>query len=699
MPATIDLTPMGYDWLVPLGAAIADTVIAAIVLWRGAAGPTTRAFSWMCATATLWNLDIFALYYFEAPAEAEWWSRVFRAGVCLAPVALFRFTRLLTESDEPVWRRIEYFGNGVAVVFTVIGFFAGTLVRGLERHRWGFYIEPTTLYTPVAASIVVYTALAVFLAWRRYRRPSSARQREQAKLFFVAGVVLLPFILTNVLAVYVDGLYPLGNVGNVAWLAIIAYAIVRHRFLDLDYVVRKVVSFALAATIVLVPGSVATAYLGHSLDADAPALIGTTVAIIGLVAALCIPILQHAIETRVHRAIFAHRYDYRLRLRQLGADLVHVIDERELVRRLGATLREVLEVEGCEVFLRDERSRQLVRRYPADEEALEGAGVEALDALTEPVLAVELDAVGSPAAAICRARAWEVGLPLRVKNRVTGLVGLGRHPDFRIVSREDLNILAGVASGASVALENARLSRELRRSETALERANRLSSIGTLAAGIAHEIRNPLTAVKTFLDLLPQRLDDREFVTGFRELSLTELRRVTDLINDLLAFGKSTSAERRPVDLAPVLDQVVRLLESTARKRQVRLELHAAPGAPPAWADPDQLKQIVLNLVLNAIEASPPERSVTLTVLPRAGEHIAFEVRDQGAGIPAGQLEDIFHPFFTTKEQGTGLGLSLVHQMVVEHGGEISVESDVGCGTLFRVRLPVAEAALRPTGT
>ncbi|HXH98494.1 MAG TPA: ATP-binding protein, partial [Gaiellaceae bacterium] len=267
------------------------------------------------------------------------------------------------------------------------------------------------------------------------------------------------------------------------------------------------------------------------------------------------------------------------------------------------------------------------------------------------------------------------------------------------VSREDLHILGAVASSASVAIENARLSRELRRSETALERANRLSSIGTLAAGIAHEIRNPLTAVKTFLDLLPQRLDDREFVTSFRELSLQEIRRVTNLITDLLAFGKSTSAERRPVDLAQVLEQVVRLLESTARKRQVALELRVGRAVPPALADADQIKQIVLNLALNAIEASPADREVTLTLRAGAYDTVVLEVRDRGAGIPHDQLESIFHPFFTTKEQGTGLGLSLVHQMVVEHGGEITVESEVGRGAVFRVTLPVAEVALRPTGT
>jgi signal transduction histidine kinase len=254
-----------------------------------------------------------------------------------------------------------------------------------------------------------------------------------------------------------------------------------------------------------------------------------------------------------------------------------------------------------------------------------------------------------------------------------------------------------VAAGASVALENSRLSRELRRSEAFLARANRLSSLGMLAAGIAHEIRNPLTAVKTFLDLLPQRIDDKEFLGQFRDLSLAELKRVTDLIAELLTLGKSTNVDRSDVDLIATIEPVVRLMDSTARKRQVAVRIAAEPGLARVHADPDQVKQIVLNLLLNAIEASPAGAEVTLR-LRAAGASVVCEVQDQGPGIAADQLDNIFEPFFTTKDSGTGLGLALVHQMVVEHGGGIEVDSEVGRGTAFQVTLPPAEAA-RATGT
>src|SRR5256886_1302583 len=465
---------------------------------------------------------------------------------------------------------------------------------GRGRAEWGWCIEPARLYSLVAGDIATCMALGLQRIWHAYRRPMSPRQRVQAKFWFLATVVQTPFVLTNILPLYGVRIYPLGSLGNVFTMGIMGYAIARHRLMDVDYVVRKGVSFMLAATLVLVPGGAGIWALALVLDAQEPGIMVCAALALALIAVILIP--------ASHAAIF-------------------------------------------------------------------------------------------------RARAWEVAIPLRLHDRPPGLIALGRRRDFRIFSAEDLQLLAAVAAGASVALENAWLSRQLRRSEVVLERANRLSSLGMLAAGIAHEIRNPLVAVKTFLDLLPQRLDDRELLSHFRELSLGELRRVTDLIADLLALGKSKTAERRSVELGPTLEPVVRLMESTARKRHIEVAAAFDPRVPPAWADPDQLKQIIVNLLLNAIETSSAGGHVWLEVQPASAGSVVLEVRDDGPGIPANQLENIFHPFFTTKETGTGLGLALVHQMVVEHGGEITVESTVGRGSAFRVTLPTAPVALACTGT
>jgi signal transduction histidine kinase len=687
---------VSHEWGIPLCAGIAEFIIGAVVLRGGLRDPLKRTFAVMTFTIAAWNLTLFGLAYFDDPHIAELWSRVFRVGICLAPAATFHFTLELSGTRGRGWLLARRAAYTVAVVLSVVDL-AGLLVTRVVEHRFGWYPEPTRLYAGITVSAVVLLMLSANRFWHAWRYPETPRQRVQARLFAFGAFVQIPTVMTNFLPMYGIDVLPLGSVGTIPFFLLQAYGIARHRLMDVDFVVRKLVSFLLAAIVALVPWSLAIAFFGEALGFDAPVVIIAATVTLGLFSAVVIPMLQQALETKVQRAIFPHRYDYRLQLRTLAATLVHVLDERELVRLLGTSLVDQLELEGCEIFLRDERTRQLTRCHPTEGEDLDPTIVLSLESVAEPVLGVELDGRREIAAAAFRARGWEVGMPLRVNDRLTGLVALHRNRDLRIFSGEDLNILAGVASAASVALENARLSRQLRRSETALERANRLSSIGTLAAGIAHEIRNPLTAVKTFLDLLPSRLDDREFVSSFRELSLSELRRVTDLIADLLAFGKSTSTERRPVELGSSLDQVVRLVDSTARKRQVTLDLRVDRHAAPAWADPDQVKQIVLNLVLNAVEASPAGAKVTLEIAAGPRDHVTFEVRDQGAGIPPDQLESIFNPFFTTKEQGTGLGLALVHQMIVEHDGEIVVDSEVGRGTTFRVTLPTAELALRRT--
>src|SRR5438552_3754407 len=581
---------MQHPWLVPLVAAVADAIICLLVLRGGVRNRALRVFAWMTFNTVLWNLDIFALDYFPDGLSAEWWSQLFRVGVCFAPAAFVHAALVQAGSGGRVWNGLLVFTYAVAGLLAALNAH-GDLVHGVSRHAWGWYIEPTRLYSLMTAYIAVCMPLGLERIWHAYRHPTSPRQRMQAQFCFLATVV--------------------------------------------------------------------------------------------------------------QRAFFPEHYDYRRKLRELAAVLVHILDREQLVKRLGDALTDVLDVECCDIFLADEDTARLARAYPAAQggQPMPEPLVHALEPLREPILAAEFEAMDAAGAAVFRASAWEVGIPLRIKNRPTGLIALGRNRSFRIFSAEDLQLLATVAAGASVALENASLSRQLRRSEIVLERANRLSSLGILAAGIAHEIRNPLVAVKTFLALLPQRLDDPEFLSNFRELSLGELRRVTDLIADLLALGKSKTAERRPVELGPTLEPVVRLMEATARKRQIEVVATFDPRVRPVWADPDQLKQITVNLLLNAIETSAPGGHAWFEVRPAPADSVVLEVRDDGPGIPADQLENIFHPFYTTKETGTGLGLALVHQMVLEHGGEISVESAPGRGSAFRVTLPAAPVALARTGT
>ena len=226
-----------------------------------------------------------------------------------------------------------------------------------------------------------------------------------------------------------------------------------------------------------------------------------------------------------------------------------------------------------------------------------------------------------------------------------------------------------------------------------LARTDRLAAVGTLAAGIAHEIRNPLVAVQTFVQLLPEQIDDPEFRTTFLELTNSELARVSTLINDLMAFARPSPASLDEANINELAAQVVRLLAGQAKKRNVMLTARLSSEDLLCVVDQGQMKQVLMNLLMNALQATPAGGAVTI-VTSMQGEaegegYCVIEVYDTGSGISPEQKEQIFDPFFTTKDSGVGLGLFITHQIIKEHGGSIDVESEVGQGTRFVIRLPI----------
>jgi signal transduction histidine kinase len=232
-------------------------------------------------------------------------------------------------------------------------------------------------------------------------------------------------------------------------------------------------------------------------------------------------------------------------------------------------------------------------------------------------------------------------------------------------------------------------------------RADRLGTVGTLAAGVAHEINNPLVSIQTFLSLAPgkRREADAEFWGAYHELALSELERIRGLVATMsrLARGGGERAQRTPCDVPAVCEEAVRLLVHEASEAGVRLSIHVEGETPKVDAVREQLHQVLLNLLLNAIQATPSGGSVELRVWGEAEDAPAalLEVRDTGCGIDPAHIEQIFDPFFTTKgpDQGTGLGLMICHHIVTDHGGSIEVESEPGTGATFRVRLPAHGAA------
>lgn len=229
--------------------------------------------------------------------------------------------------------------------------------------------------------------------------------------------------------------------------------------------------------------------------------------------------------------------------------------------------------------------------------------------------------------------------------------------------------------------------------EEQLRRAERLSALGELSAMLAHEIRNPLGSIRgtaeILLDDFPQGHQKHEFL----EILLKETDRLNRVVEDFLRLSRPVDGEKKTCNLDAELHQLVKLLESDAVARGVRVVLDLEE-MPAIKGDPEKLRQAFLNLLLNGIQATGVGGKVSVRglLLPQSGEDSSFvelSFADSGVGIPPASIEKIFTPFFTTKEGGTGLGLAITQRIVEGHGGTVTVESEPGHGTTFRVKLPV----------
>lgn len=218
---------------------------------------------------------------------------------------------------------------------------------------------------------------------------------------------------------------------------------------------------------------------------------------------------------------------------------------------------------------------------------------------------------------------------------------------------------------------------------------DKLESLGRLVAGIAHEIRNPLTAIKTYIELIPMKYDNPDFRQKISEDLPPEIGKLDQTITGLLEYARPGKGQRERVQIKESIEKLIGFFHNQIREARVDLEV-SVPGDLCIHVDPQQFKQVMINLLLNAIQAvsdRPVNRRIVLGA-ERAGEHILLRMEDNGSGIEKEDLNRIFDPFFTTKEQGTGLGMTISYQFIKENGGELEIDSIKGEGTAVRLRFP-----------
>jgi signal transduction histidine kinase len=301
-----------------------------------------------------------------------------------------------------------------------------------------------------------------------------------------------------------------------------------------------------------------------------------------------------------------------------------------------------------------------------------------------------------------------VVIPLFAKDKALGAIAADHVEAGRSITKQTLESVMTFAQQAGLAIHNAfmyqelktfsqqmedkiqRTTADLRKTEAQLIRSEKLAALGQLAAGIAHEIRNPLTSINILIHSLRDKPSDEERRREDLRVIEEEIHRINEIVDQFLRFAKPAPPLLQQADVLALFEETLQLLKPQIEKNRISVEKEF-PSLPPTVLDREQMKQVILNLLLNALQAMPGGGRLRLSgQVLEDNRWIQLSIQDTGVGILPEDMNKLFDPFFSTKEGGVGLGLSIAHRILDQHRGKIQAESTPGRGTLFTLWLPIS---------
>jgi len=542
----------------------------------------------------------------------------------------------------------------------------------------------------------------------KHFRISQGQERNQIKYFLFATVIGFLGGGTTFFPSFSIEVFPFGFYLISLYVLIMSYAIVKHRLLDIHVVLKKGTTYFFLTMVAFLTASPLIIFAQKLFFEKINYLFLVIISSILVLLTLFFHKLKAPTEKVLERILFRERYDYRETLWKFSRVMVTILDLQSLARRVFETITQTMGVEKASLFLWNEgkgvyslfesknvnvttTNPQLPKDDPLPRYLQKMGEIIIREELAKGANIPELKYIVNMMSLI----GAEVSIPLISKGQLIGMFNLGYKFNKDIYSHEDIELLSTLANQTAIAIENARLYEDLKRSKSYIRRADRLASLGTLTAGLAHEIRNPLVAIKTLTQLLPERLEDEEFRGQFLQIAAGEVDRIATLVEELLDLARPSDPKLDFENINTILDGMILLVSTETKKKQVDILRSYASDLPPVQIDREQIKQVFLNILLNAVEATSESGKITVKtrsfIKPGGEPYIQVECTDTGCGIPPEHIEQIFNPFFTTKSTGSGLGLSISHQIIQDHRGYIDVESQWGKGASFFINLPVSQ--------
>lgn len=586
------------------------------------------------------------------------------------------------------------------------------------KYSYGLWPIPSKIFHFYIAWWFLQVIYAFFLIHIKGVARSSGKDKKQFQWIFWATLIAYAGGATNWLVWYDINFPPYLNSGIAIYTIVLAYAIFRHQLLGIDVIIKKTLVFAGLFGMVMIVVAVVTTLTQFFISQYVAANQAMATAVSIFLALFLYDPARKFLVNVTDRYLFQKKEDIKIILNRLSKDIITILDIDQVAKAILDTFQQSLRLESGAILLKDENgdSYKVLDAFGLKDKNLR---FEKFDpflkflADTEKTVNLENAEEREALPTVVREKLQElravIAIPLFLHIDLIGVLLLGKKKSDQEFTAEEIDYFPTVASQVAIALSNARLYEILKKSQIDFAQQAKMAAIGTLSAGISHEIKNPLNHIRVGISMLKLNkkhgiLDklDREHLEEeiFKTLDILDenVTRANAVIERLSGFAKKPKEVKiEPVDLRKAVDTALSFLKEEFNYYNIEVQRQFPEHFPLIEADLHTLEDVFLNLLVNARHAIVQRGAIAVTGTVRNGE-LEVAIKDTGKGIPKDNLDKIFDPFFTTKDvsrnpdksaiKGSGLGLFIVREFIQRSGGRITVESEVGQGTTFHLIFP-----------